>query len=253
MTHDSLPLKGASRGTNGNFILTSFEAQAESADPAKEPPVTAGVEWGKVVGARAVQGGIGKGSVRESLHHETEIDLTKTYEDGKVSWKEKPDWKDGAPQPLSGENQVTYFYRTIKVQTARYFRLTLGSDGGMQVWLNGAKVQSGKVFRRVAPAPDEPLVRLKSGENRLLLKVHHGSGEYGFLFAPSKQPVTNHPVEFTMAAADYSQSDFPRESGAGRQGGDGLGGRWPGRKTARQPAGRSSLRQTRSRSRAARA
>src|SRR4030095_5236454 len=47
------------------------------------------------------------------------------------------------------------------------------------------------------------------GENWLLLKVHHGSGEYGFLFAPSKQPVTNHPVEFTMAAADYSQSDYP--------------------------------------------
>jgi hypothetical protein len=51
LTHDSLPLKGASRGTNGNFILTSFEAQAESADPAKEPPVTAGVEWGKVLGS----------------------------------------------------------------------------------------------------------------------------------------------------------------------------------------------------------
>ena len=90
----------------------------------------------------------------------------------------------------------------------RYLQLTFGSDGGMQLWLNGAKVGNGKVFRRVAPAPDEALVLLKPGENSLLLKVHHGSGVYGFLFAPPKQPVTKQPVEFSRALADYSQKDF---------------------------------------------
>jgi hypothetical protein len=74
--------------------------------------------------------------------------------------------------------------------------------------LNGARVEDGKIFRRVAPAPDEVVVLLKPGANHLLLKVHHGSGAYGFLFAPSTQPVTNYRVAFKKALADYSQKDF---------------------------------------------
>lgn len=49
---------------------------------------------------------------------------------------------------------------------------------------------------------------LRPGQNSLLLKVHHGSGVYGFAFTPPKQPVTKYPVEFTKALADYSQKDF---------------------------------------------
>jgi hypothetical protein len=49
---------------------------------------------------------------------------------------------------------------------------------------------------------------LKPGQNSLLLKVHHGSGVYGFAFTPPKQPVTKYRVEFAKALADYSQKDF---------------------------------------------
>ena len=207
LTHDSLPLNGASRGTNGNFILTGFEVEAESADPAKEPPVSE-IEWGQWSALGPFKAASAKEVFEKAFINETELDFKKTYEDDRLRWDEKPDWKDGTAQALSGENQVTYFYRKITVKTARYINFTFGSDGGMQLWLNGAKVENGKTFRRVAPAPDEAMVLLKPGENSLLLKVHHGSGVYGFLFAPPKQPVTKYPVEFAKALADYSQNGF---------------------------------------------
>ncbi|MBI2929323.1 MAG: DUF1553 domain-containing protein [Verrucomicrobia bacterium] len=207
LTHDSLPLNGASRGTNGNFILTGFELEAESADPAKEPPVSE-IEWGQWSALGSFKAASAKEVFEKAFINETELDFKKTYEDDRLRWNEKPDWKDGTAQALAGENQVTYFHRTITVQSARYINLTFGSDGGMQLWLNGAKVENGKIFRRVAPAPDAVMVLLKPGENSLLLKVHHGSGVYGFLFAPPKQPVTKYPVEFAKALADYSQNGF---------------------------------------------
>ena len=207
LTHDSLPLTGASRGTNGNFILTGFEVEAESADATREVPVSE-IEWSPWSALGPFKAGSSKEIFDKAFISETNLDFAKTYEDDKLHWKEKTDWKDGTAQALSGENQVTYFHRKITVKTARYINFTCGSDGGMQLWLNGARVQNGKIFRRVAPAPDEVLVLLKPGENSLLLKVHHGSGVYGFLFAPPKQPVTKYPVEFAQALADYSQKDF---------------------------------------------
>ncbi len=207
LTHDSLPLGGASRGTNANFILTGFEVEAESADPGREPPVS-GIEWGEWSALGPFSAGSPKEIFEKAFINETDLDLAKTYEDGKLSWKTKTDWKDGTAQALAGENQVSFLLRKITVKTARYINLSFGSDGGAQLWLNGVKVQNGKIFRRVAPAPEQLVVLLQPGENRLLLKVHHGSGVYGFLFAPPTQPVARYPVEFGKALADYSQKDF---------------------------------------------
>ncbi len=207
LTHPSLPLGGASRGTNGNFILTGFEIVAESAHPTNEPPV-ADIDWGKWSALGPFAAASTKEVFEKAFITESPVDFAKTYDNDKLQWKEKPEWKDGTPLTLSGENQVTYFHRTIRVSSARYARLTFGSDGGMQAWLNGTKLQDGKIYRRVAPAPEEVLVLLKPGENSLLLKVHHGSGVYGVLFSRPKEPVTKYPVEFSRALADYSQPDF---------------------------------------------
>ena len=177
---------------NGNFILTAFEAEAESADAGKEPPVGE-IEWGQWSALGPFSAASPKEIFEKAFIIETDIDLAKTYEDGKLSWKEKTDWKDGTAQALADENQVTYLHRKITVKTARYINLSFGSDGGAQLWVNGARVQNGKIFRRVAPAPDEAMVLLKPGENSLLLKVHHGSGVYGFLFAAPKQPSKRPP------------------------------------------------------------
>lgn len=209
LTHEGLPLKGASRSTNGNFILTSFEADAESIDPAKEPVVQEAHDWGKWSILGSFKAASAKEVFEKAFITETEIDLSKTYDDGKLKWTEQPQWKDGEVQSLSGENTVSYLYRTIHLKTARPMKISLASDGGMQVWLNGSKLRGGKIFRGVSPDPDDLIFWLKAGDNKLLLKVHHGSGAYGFLFAPQTEPVTKYPVQFASATADYNQKDNP--------------------------------------------
>ena len=46
----------------------------------------------------------------------------------------------------------------------------------------------------------------------------HGSGVYGFLFAPPKQPVTRYPIEFSKALADYNRNASDASSGTTKLG-----------------------------------
>lgn len=208
MPHDSLPLLGPGLGTQGGFVLTGFEVEAESAHPAREPAVDE-IEWGTWSSLGPFQAASPKEVFEKAFINESEPDLAATYEGNRLRWTEKADWADGSAHPLSGENQITYLHRTIAVKQARYIHLMLGSDGGMQAWLNGARVQEGAIFRRAAPAPDAVLVLLQPGINRLLLKVHAGSGVYGFHFGRPKEPVTRYRVEFDKAFADANTKDLP--------------------------------------------
>ena len=113
---------------------------------------------------------------------ETEIDLTKTY--GDLKWQQNDKFVDGQIHNLVGDNSATYLYRVIKSGSNMPLELSLGSDDGIRVWLNGTQVLDQKVLRGVAPDQNKLTVNLVAGENRLLLKVSNGSGGYGFYFNP---------------------------------------------------------------------
>jgi len=210
LTHDSLPGKSASRFENGNFVLSSFEAQAESAAPAKEKAEPETPVLGKWQALGPFQAANANEAFSKAFISENEIDLTKTYEKEKLLWTEKPEWKDGAVQKLTGSNNsATYLYRTIVVKAARLMLVSLGSDDGIQVWLNGKKVLANNASRAVAPDQEKVMLRLMPGENKLLLKINNGGGDYAFYFEPKIGPVTGYPVHFASAVADYSQKEFP--------------------------------------------
>lgn len=58
--------------------------------------------------------------------------------------------------------------------------LELGSDDGLQVWLNGERRLRRDVYRLAAPAQDLLPIRLRRGENRLALVIGQATGEWGF-------------------------------------------------------------------------
>jgi len=207
LTDDSLPSRRSGRGQDGNFILTGFEAEAESATPAQETTETP--ELGSWYALGPFKAANANEAFSKAFIPENEIDPAKTYDEGKLRWTEKPEWKDGTVQKLTGETSATYLYRTIKVKTARPMVISLGSDDGIQVWLNGKKLLANNVSRSVAPDQEKVLLRLAPGENKLLLKVNNGGGDYAFYFSPQAGPVTKYPVEFASAAADFSRKDFP--------------------------------------------
>jgi hypothetical protein len=113
---------------------------------------------------------------------ETEIDLGKGYEGGKLRWQRRPEWVDGKPHYLHGENCATYAYRTIHAPRRQPVTFFLGSDDGIKVWLNGRLIHSNILVRGVAPNQDVVPAVLAAGENRLLMKIVNLSGGYGFYF-----------------------------------------------------------------------
>lgn len=72
--------------------------------------------------------------------------------------------------------------RTLHSYTTRPVEFSLGSDDGVQFWLNGERLLSKKVRR--AAEPDQETVRgmLRPGDNTLQLKIINGDGESGYFF-----------------------------------------------------------------------
>lgn len=188
-----------------SFSLNALEITAESADPASE---AADFEWGAWSVLGAFKAGSAKEIFEKAFIDETTVDLAKTYDEGRLKWTGAPGLKDDAPQPLWGENSASYFYRTIQVSSARYAWLALGSDGGLQAWVNGARAHEG-VLHGTASKPDKLLVKLKAGLNTVLLKAHHGSGAGGFFFGRPAGPALQYPVAIATALADQQEKDHP--------------------------------------------
>lgn len=124
------------------------------------------------------------------------VDLEAEFDGGALKWKARSHWKDGTIQALDGENSATYVFRTLRVAVEQDIELSLGSDDALRVWLNGEEVLAKKVQRGAAAGQEKPVVRLRAGENGLLMKVVNAGGGSGFYF----QIVDQMPPEIVAAA-----------------------------------------------------
>ncbi len=75
-----------------------------------------------------------------------------------------------------------YHRTTLTAETDQEADLSIGSDDGVKVWLNGAQIHSNPAQRGVEQATDLVKVRLKKGENQLVIKVTNGGGADGIRF-----------------------------------------------------------------------
>ena len=91
--------------------------------------------------------------------------------------------KLAAELKTSSEQVIYYFAATLDSAAEQPATLALGSDDGIQVWLNGQKVHDAKVTRALVPGEDKVKVQLKAGKNLLLLKLDQGNGAGGLSLA----------------------------------------------------------------------
>jgi hypothetical protein len=77
------------------------------------------------------------------------------------------------------ENAIWYFAVALDSSSAQPAVLHVGSDDGIQIWLNGQKVHDHKVTRALTPGADQVKVELRQGRNQLLLKLDQGNGDAG--------------------------------------------------------------------------
>jgi predicted esterase len=77
-------------------------------------------------------------------------------------------------------NVIAYAYTTVTWPKDEQVLMALGSDDGVRVWLNGERIHTVPTPRGITVDGDRIPVHMKAGENRLLVKVEQGSGDWGF-------------------------------------------------------------------------
>ncbi len=77
------------------------------------------------------------------------------------------------------ENAAAYLKADITVGNPVKVDLTLSSDDGIKVWLNGNLVHRNKIFRSVNESQDLVSVNLQPGANHLLIKIINATAEDG--------------------------------------------------------------------------
>lgn len=75
-------------------------------------------------------------------------------------------------------NVVAYALTIVEAPKDMETELLIGSDDGVKVWLNGNLVHSNHVHRGLTVDQDRVRVKLKQGENLLLVKVENGGGDW---------------------------------------------------------------------------
>ncbi|MFC1601334.1 SUMF1/EgtB/PvdO family nonheme iron enzyme [Candidatus Sumerlaeota bacterium] len=180
------------------------------------------------VGVWHATGPLAARNLSDVFFPEEGIDLEAKDSEGKSLWRKRPEWADGKVHGLPLKtNASTYLYRTITVNRPSPVSVSLGSDDGLEVWLNGKKILSKDVARGVAANQDTAPLSLVAGENALLMKVHNRGGAHGFYFNIEGGPVANllsmmkgaYPAEFEAMSRDLSakkvQSWFGKRVSAG--------------------------------------
>jgi len=135
------------------------------------------------------------------------IDLKSTNPKNKKKkmWSRK-NYPDGMVHSLPGKNKAsTYLFRVITAARPTTVTAGLGSDDGIEVWLNGKKIHSKDVPRGPAANQDMVNLDLKAGDNQLLMKIYNRSGGHGFYFSLGENPLLPLWRNF--------ERDFPTESG----------------------------------------
>lgn len=100
-----------------------------------------------------------------------------------LRWTDRPEWQDGQVTSLGSDTMCAhYLFRTISASRDTTLTLSLGSDDGINVWMNDRKVLSHGVDRGAEPDQEGLTVALHAGRNELLIKINNHFGPSGFYF-----------------------------------------------------------------------
>lgn len=138
--------------------------------------------------------------------NEPRIDLKASYTEGNANLAWKPaETADvlgivdlmGAMGALS--NVTAYAFTRIHVDAVADAQVRCGSDDGIKVWINGAQVHENNVDRGTAPDSDRAPMKLRAGDNDVLVRITQGGGGWNFclrLCQPDGRTLAFTPAEF---------------------------------------------------------
>ncbi len=78
---------------------------------------------------------------------------------------------------------VAYAYTTVKSSDDKNYKVGIGSNDGIKIWINGELQHSNKADRKAEVNQDMFTIPLKKGENTILVKIDKSSNGWGFYFS----------------------------------------------------------------------
>ena len=153
-------------------------------------------DW-QVLGTVPAPQGDGAKAFQANLGPETQVDLTKQYGPQKIRWRVEPKFQDGQVNALPQVVGATYLFRVMESATPRTLQVSLGSDDGIKVWLNGKQLLAKQVDRAAAADQERLELQLQKGRNELLIKIVNTGGLGGFYFKVTGDTVNGLPPEIT--------------------------------------------------------
>jgi hypothetical protein len=110
------------------------------------------------------------------------IDFSQNFGSGNQFWRYDANLRDGSVVPLAAGTNTTYIGRLIVSPSERTLPVSLGSDDGFVLFVNGNEVARRKIERGVMPDQDKAELPLKPGANVVVLKIVNTGGESGYYF-----------------------------------------------------------------------
>jgi hypothetical protein len=110
------------------------------------------------------------------------IDFEKNFGFGNQYWRFDGNLVGGRAVPLAPGRSVVYVGKTVYAPTARDLSVSLGSDDGFALFVNGTPVTERRVDRGVAPDQDAAVIPLQAGPNAIVLKIVNTGGPSGYYF-----------------------------------------------------------------------
>ena len=116
------------------------------------------------------------------------LDRARTFGAGNESWRYDPNLHDGRTHALASGVGASYVARRLFAPTPRRLEVSLGSDDGFRLFLDGREVASNRVDRGVAPDQDRAALDLAAGTNVVVMKIVNTGGVAGFYWSAKTRP-----------------------------------------------------------------
>ncbi len=124
----------------------------------------------------------GRDTVFAAGSHVLPLDLEALDDQGNAVWTPEPGYADGDVHAFTSNLASTYVARTIDSPGPRSLDLSLGSDDGIRVYLNGEVVHDNPAARGVAADQDRVTIDLVQGRNTLVMQIANYGGGHGFYY-----------------------------------------------------------------------
>ncbi|MDF1837309.1 MAG: PSD1 and planctomycete cytochrome C domain-containing protein [Planctomycetota bacterium] len=118
-----------------------------------------------------------------------ELDLEQSFGEGAaIRWAYRPGFVDGKVHSLTAGTNVHFLAREIYSPSARTLDISIGSDDGFAIYLNGEQISQREVPRGAAPDQDRVALPLRAGLNSLVFKVVNTGGAAGYYYKSLPSP-----------------------------------------------------------------